>query len=106
MKTIKTFLLFSLFLSFTLISCNKTKYGDVTFWQITNSGYGVTVVDIDGVTSNITNEYSSAPDCGASGCAVFNSLETGSYNYSASDGTDSWAGEVTITEGCLTMELY
>lgn len=106
MKTIKALLISSLFLSFTLISCNKTKYGDVTFWQLTNSGYGVTVVNIEGVTSNITSEYNSAPDFGTAGCAVFNNLETGIYNYTASDGTDSWAGEVTITEGCLTIELY
>jgi len=106
MKTLKTFLFFSLFISFTLISCNKIKYGDVTFWQQTNSGYGVTVVDIDGVTSNITLEYNSTPDCGESGCAVFNQLETGDYNYTASDGTDYWSGSVSITEGCLTVQLY
>ncbi len=90
-----------------LSSCNKTKYGNVTFWQETGSGYDITVVNIDGVTSNITDEYDSAPDCGASGCAVFNHLETGSYTYTASDGLDTWSGTVTITEdGCATMQLY
>ena len=79
----------------------KTEYGDVIFWQQTGSGFGITVVDIDGVTSNITSEYGSTPDCGSSGCAVFNNLETGTYNYSASDGTDSWSGYITISEGCL-----
>ena len=48
--------------------------GDVTFWQQTNSGYGITVVELDGNSANITSEYNSAPDCGASGCAVFNNL--------------------------------
>ena len=89
-----------------LSSCNKTKYGNITFWQKTGSGYGVTVVSINGVTSNITSEKSSAPECGASGCAVFNQLETGTYDYTASDGTDNWSGQVTIVEGCKTMELY
>ena len=103
-KTIK----FSIVLFITILfsNCTKVKYGDVTFWQQTGSGYGITVVDIDGVTSNITSEYTSTPDCGSSGCAVFNNLETGTYNYGASDGTDSWSGTITITEGCLTMELY
>jgi hypothetical protein len=101
---------FLLFTSFTILillsSCNKTKYGNVTFWQKTGSGYGVTVVNIDGVSSNITSEYNSSPDCGTSGCAVFNNLETGTYNYTATDGTDYWSGTVTVTEGCLTLELY
>lgn len=94
------------FLIFIFSGCNKIKYGDVTFWQMTGSGYGLTVVDIDGVTSNITSEYGSRPDCGSAGCAVFNTLETGSYNYTASDGSDSWSGTVNIDEGCLTLRLY
>lgn len=87
-------------------SCNKTKYGNVTFWQKSGSGYGITVVNLDNITSNITSEYSNTPTCGQSGCAVFNQLETGTYNYSASDGTYSWSGTVNITEGCETIELY
>jgi len=103
----KILLLTSLLTMVLLSSCNKTKYGNVTFWQETGSGYGVTVVSVNGITSNITQEYSSTPDCGASGCAVFNQLETGTYNYTASDGTDNWSGTVNVTEdGCTTMELY
>ena len=106
MKKYIYYSLTSLFICFLLSSCTKTKYGDVTFWQQTNSGYGITVVDIDGVTSNITSEYGSTTECGASGCAVFNNLETGSYGYTASDGSAVWAGTVDISEGCLTMQLY
>jgi hypothetical protein len=102
----KLFLFASLATIVFLSSCNKTKYGNVTFWQKTGSGYDVTVVSLNGVTSNITSEKSSTPDCGASGCAVFNQLEIGTYDYSASDGTDSWSGQVTVTEGCNTIELY
>lgn len=103
----KTLLLTSILTMILLSSCNKIKYGNVTFWQKTGSGYDVTVVSVNGITSNITQEYSSAPDCGASGCAVFNQLETGTYNYTASDGTDNWSGTVKVTEdGCTTMELY
>ena len=90
----------------SLAGCGKTKTGDVTFWQETGSGYGITVVSVDGVTSNITSEYGSAPSCGSSGCAVFNGLDVGSYNYTASDGVSSWSGTVTVTEGCTTVQLY
>tara|TARA_B100000780_G_C20845063_1_gene335806 strand:- start:45 stop:365 length:321 start_codon:yes stop_codon:yes gene_type:complete len=106
MKKIFNILIATIFISLLFSSCTKTKYGDVTFWQKTGSGYGITVVSLEGVTSNITSEYGSTPDCGSSGCAVFNNIETGTYNYGASDGTDSWSGSVRITERCLTMELY
>jgi hypothetical protein len=96
----------SLLCLFITSSCKKTEYGNVTFWQRTGGEYDLTVVSIDGVTSNITSEYPEAPSCGASGCAVFNQLKTGTYNYTASDGTDSWSGKVTVTEGCKTVELY
>jgi hypothetical protein len=82
----KIFLLASFATLFLMSSCNKTKYGNVTFWQETGSGYGITVVSVNGVTSNITSEKASTPECG--------------------DGTDTWAGEVTITEGCSTLKLY
>jgi|TARA_Y100000385_G_C12938635_1_gene570041 hypothetical protein len=106
MKKIINLSLATLFLTLLFTCCTKIKYGDVTFWQKTGSGYGITVVNIDGVSSNITSEYGSSPDCGSSGCAVFNNLETGTYNYGASDGTSTWSGSVTITEGCLKFELY
>jgi hypothetical protein len=102
----KMILLFGLGTVFFLGSCNKVKTGDVTFWQQTGSGYGVTVVQLNGVTSNITSEYSSVPACGVSGCAVFNGVEEGTYTYSASDGTSNWNGSITVSEGCKTMQLY
>lgn len=90
----------------SLSSCKKTKYGNALFWQLSGSGFGYTVVSLNGVSSNITSEYSSAPDCGSSGCAVFNNLEVGTYSYSASDGTSNWSGTIKIAEGCNTMKLY
>lgn len=84
----------------------KAAKGKVTFWQRTGSGFGITVVSINGVSSNITSEYSSTPSCGDAGCAVFSDLKIGAYAFTASDGTSSWNGNVTITkDGCLTMEL-
>jgi hypothetical protein len=85
----------------------KKAYGNVTFWQISNSGYGVTVVTIDGVSSNITNEYTGVPSaCGAAGCAVFNNLTVGNHIFSATDGTYTWNGTVNITNGgCTRFQL-
>ncbi|MEN9998565.1 MAG: hypothetical protein RI922_1555 [Bacteroidota bacterium] len=93
-------------LAIATLSCNKVKTGDVTFWQATGSGTGITVVSLDGISSNITSEYTSTPSCGSAGCAVFNDLEEGTYSYSASDGTNNWAGTVTVIEGCNRVELY
>ncbi len=104
MKKILTIGPFVALLAFS--SCNKTKYGNLVFWQESGSGYGTTVVNIDGVSSNITSEYAAKPVCGQSGCAIFNQLETGTYNYSASDGTTTWEGSVVVTEGCTAFQLY
>jgi hypothetical protein len=101
----KKFILFAA-LAIVTFSCNKVKTGDVTFWQATGSGTGITVVSLNGISSNITSEYSSSPSCGSAGCAVFNDLEEGSYAYTASDGTNNWAGTVTVVEGCNRIELY
>jgi hypothetical protein len=103
----KTILLASTAMLLMIISsCGKVKTGNVTFWQQSGSGYGVTVVSLNSVTSNITSEYASAPACGQAGCAVFNGIEEGTYTYSASDGTSNWNGSITISEGCKTMQLY
>jgi len=106
MKTKATLLILALAMLAGLSSCNKTKYGDIVFWQQTGSGFGITVVELNGVTSNITSEYGSEPACGSSGCAVFNGLEEGVYDYTASDGTSYWSGSVYISEGCKTFKLY
>jgi len=102
----KTLFLLSILSLILLSSCNKTKYGNVTFWQKTGSGFSITVVNLNGVSSNITSEYASAPACGTSGCAVFNHIATGTYSYAASDGTSTWSGTVNVTEGCTAMKLY
>ncbi len=78
--------------------------GSAIFWQITGSGYGTTTVTTNGNTSVITSEYPSAPNCGASGCAVFNNWVVGSYTYSATDGTNSWNGSFTIQKDVCTRK--
>ncbi|MFN4884686.1 MAG: hypothetical protein ACK5HD_00575 [Bacteroidota bacterium] len=106
MKTKATLLILALAMLAGLSSCNKTKYGNVVFWQQTGSGFDLTVVEVNGVTSNITSEYPTDPDCGASGCAVFNNLEVGTYTYTATDGVDIWQGSIEVVEGCTSFELY
>ncbi len=90
----------------TLYSCRKNKTGNAVFWQKSGSGYSTTVVSIDGVSSNISSEYNTSPSCGASGCAVFNNLELGSHEFTASDGTYFWSGVIYIFKNeCLQREL-
>ena len=95
-------LFFTIVISFS--SCRKE--GTVTFWQNASSNLGVTEVQVDGRTKSITLDYTSTPDCYASGCASF-LLDVGSYNYYATDGVWEWNGTVSVTKnGCLTMQLY
>ncbi len=105
LNPMKKILLLSM-IGFSVLSCRKTKTGDVTFWQASGSGYDITVVSLNGNSANITSEYSSAPSCGTSGCAVFKGLEEGSYSYSASDGSYNWSGNIEVKEGCKTVQLY
>jgi hypothetical protein len=84
----------------------KAATGNVTFWQMTGSGYDATPVVLNGITSTITGEEDAAPSCGAADCAVFNNVKVGTYNYSATDGTEVWSGSVTVKKnGCTVIEL-
>ncbi|MCE1166886.1 MAG: hypothetical protein LWX70_02195 [Sphingobacteriia bacterium] len=78
--------------------------GSVTFWT-KNIGTSNPVVTINGVDATISQNYSSTPSCGASGCATF-ALAPGTYQYTAF-GNQSWSGYITISsEGdCVTQEL-
>lgn len=63
-------------------------------------------VQLNGNSANIINSYSSTPACGQSGCAVFNGVKVGTYNYSATDGTNNWTGTATVTKnGCQLIQL-
>ena len=42
---------------FLMSNCSKTEFGDVIFWQQTGSGFGITVVEINGITSDISSEF-------------------------------------------------
>ena len=49
------------FIIFLMSNCSKTEYGNVIFWQQTGSGFGITVVEIDGIKSDISSEYTFLP---------------------------------------------
>lgn len=78
--------------------------GTVTFWT-KNIGGTNPVVTLNGNEATISQNYSSAPICNASGCATF-ALAPGTYQYTAS-GSQSWSGYITISSDgdCVTQEL-
>ena len=78
--------------------------GKVTFWNDYISGSHISVT-INGATESMVTEYTSEPNCDATGCANF-SLCPGTYNYTAISSTGSWGGTVTVTEnGCIKVRL-
>lgn len=84
----------------------KAAEGNVSFWVQTGTAANVVTVQLNGISGNITNSFSSAPSCGQAGCAVFNGVKVGTYNYTATDGTNNWTGNVTVTKnGCNLIQL-
>jgi len=81
--------------------------GDVTFWTNQDLGCGNIKVTITSYGSGtITSYYSSAPNCGATGCANFTGLAFGAYSFSAtSDGGCTWSGNIQVDSGCELMQL-
>lgn len=84
--------------------------GKVTFWNLDLSALEPVDVFIGGVPiGTITLDYSSTPNCGATGCVTLYD-KPGTYSYQAieqSPGTKIWNGTVTITSnGCKTIMLY
>lgn len=84
--------------------------GRVTFWNLDASALEPVDVFISGVPiGTITLDYSSTPNCGATGCVTLTE-EPGTYSYQAVEqapGTKIWNGTVTITSnGCKTIMLY
>jgi hypothetical protein len=103
-------------LSLVLISCkrdddekkkgNQNTTGQVMFWTSSDLGCGNITVTINGTSKSITGFYSGgAPDCGAASAATFD-LESGTYSFTVSCGSNSGNGTVTVTAGsCYKMEI-
>lgn len=80
--------------------------GNALFWVSSDLGCGYVTVSLNGYSDQITNYNSTSPACGTSGCAEF-TLSPGTYSYSASCGSYTWSGSITITSGgCSKMRLY
>lgn len=80
--------------------------GTATFWVNSDLGCGSITVNCNNQSGTITSYYSSAPNCGASGCANF-TLPPGTYNFTASCTNKTWNGSITVTSGgCSRMRLY
>lgn len=87
-----------------------TATGTIAFWQDGKPAYGLTTVTIREESKEVTRDITAGtPSCFTPGCACF-TLPVGTYQYSAKEafpGTATWAGTVTLTEGCcLTVELH
>jgi hypothetical protein len=83
----------------------KAANGQVVFWQAPSCGCGITNVTILGITKQITLDYSSIPSCGDNGTATF-TLKVGTYSYTATDGTKTWNGNVTVSKnGCFKLQF-
>ena len=81
-------------------------HGTVMFWNCSSCAGNLPIsVTIGGSTQFITSAYSSLPNCGTAGCAMF-TLDVGSYAFTATDGNITWNGTVTVTKGgCFRQEL-
>lgn len=83
----------------------KAALGEIVFWQAPSCGCGITSVTINGVTKQITLDFNSTPTCGDNGTATF-TLPVGSYSFSATDGSKTWNGNITVTKNtCNKMQL-
>jgi len=98
-----------LFIAITISSCKEEVLpGKATFWNDSADGLPTMVVIMDdGSTGVITSDYSSSPDCGASGCYTYEA-DPGTYGFVAGEqGGTTWSGTVTITDdGCVKIKLH
>lgn len=80
--------------------------GQAMFWIASDLGVGTISVSCNGSTKTFNSYYSSgAPSCGASGAANF-TLIPGTYSYSASGGSLTWSGSITVTSGgCSKLQF-
>lgn len=84
----------------------KAATGNVIFWALTGAASDVITVDMNATSRAITVERDSAPECGDAENAAFSNVKVGTYNYTATDGTDTWSGSVTVKKNtCTSIEL-
>jgi len=80
--------------------------GDAIFWINDDYGCGPVSVSLNGVgTSPITSFFTSTPNCGTNGGAVFSNLSPGNYSYTASCSGLTWSGSISINSNSCTTQL-
>jgi hypothetical protein len=83
----------------------KAAVGEIVFWQAPSCGCNLTNVTIGNTIKQISLDFNSAPTCGENGVATF-TLPIGTYSFTATDGTKTWSGSVTITKNtCNKLQL-
>lgn len=87
----------------------STVAGEVTFWTDKGS-YNIDVTVDNKYLTTIKSNYSSVPNCGASGTAYFVLLKEGVHTFTAKEVgrvfPNTWAGSVTVVGGeCLRWKL-
>jgi len=84
----------------------KAATGNVIFWALTGSTSDVVTVVMNATSKAISVERDSAPQCGDAENASFSNVKVGSYNYTATDGVDTWTGTVKVKKNtCTSVEI-
>lgn len=114
MKRIRLFFLPLLLLLTCATSCVKEDDFDyepepdsytVTVWS-NFKGAPISVYINNSYRGQITSYYKNgSPSCDASGCVSVDFSTTGSYTYSANDGTHTWSGTGYVSSSCNTLNL-
>ncbi len=76
----------------------------LTFWSDFH-GSPINVYISGSYAGTITEIYSSAPSCGASGCVTQTYSAPTSVSYTAEDGDYTWNGTATVSGACNRMNL-
>ncbi len=89
------------------LTSSASQTGKATFWTNQNINGGAITVSLNGQSAAVTAYYQNGINsCDMSGCANFNNLPPGTYQYSAYNDSYQWNGSISITaNGCSTLLL-
>jgi len=107
-------------ITLTVTACNKTdtytktititeRKGSIVLWS-GHSGPAIRVVWENSYAGNITQYYSSYPDCGESGCVTITDLESGWYSFFADEISSPYRhwesnNNTYVSIGCNRLQL-
>jgi hypothetical protein len=77
------------------------------FWTNTGSNGQIKIYVNNQYRGTITQYYTSAPNCGASGCVTITVTQQNNTWYGEQvGGSGYWSGSFTLQQGCNTINLY